>query len=879
VNDVTKKRQRKIYSDVLGHTVKTEILNWQGGSIYSTAVVNYNARDQLTSVKQFQGTEASGDFKEASMTYDGLGRLKTRNLPEQKADLSINGSTDHTTWAYNSDDTVQSITDARGITTIFGYNARHLLISITYPPAQSLPAGTPATSNVIYSYDARGNRTSMADVSGNNVNYNYDLLSRLLSETRQFAGLSGTYTLAYQYNLAGQVKMVTDQSSGTSFTYVLDRVGRLSTITSVGLGASAPLASNAQYRASRAPKQWAYGNGTVMNLAYNNRGLIAQYSLSGLKDPNGAARAEGSDYQYHADGQVKFASDFYGRSFSGISAHDKSYEHDQVGRLQVSLSAVEANDFLNNTYSGSLHGPAPYLQTYTHDAWNNLLSRDGSYWTETDNLQSQAYDAHNRNSAWSYDADGRLLSMNEPPPDELPFVPAQHIYDAAGRHVKNTQTTSRIMPLPGNPVWTTVTTVEASYDGDGQQYKRVENKQINSQQPTNETRFLLRSTVLGGQVITEYDGLGGRQKSYVYGGGALIMWSPSSGLAWRFTNPVTGDGRETDGLGRLTIDSYLDAEGVDVGAADPASDQGETSPPDPLPRAGAYAAYLPHSLGGSGRCSVDEMETPCALVNSLLAGAADEECPNDECTRYNANLNGGRGGYEHFHASADGRSFYLPSGVNWTGDGFTLPGGLRLSFVDGIPNRETSDSQNSVTENDPDILQGENNGDACGIVVKFKPGTVYPDLRLHDGMPLPNGPSTLPHPQTGQPLFGLGFSVSGWVNKGGIGRIGSDTMGKANPGNPGGKWTIDQETSSWIGASGRVLDEKETFSDIPLTVPYKAEGNTFSWYDHPGTTNTAANLDRFENHIVKVYRGKTVCEVKFHFIQHGHTIHWGAGLL
>jgi YD repeat-containing protein len=631
VNNVTKKRQRKIYNDVLGRTVKTEILNWQGGSVYSTAVMAYNARDQVQSIKQYQGTEASGVFQETSMTYDGFGRLKTRKVPEQKADATISGSTDHTTWVYNTDDTVQSVTDARGITATFGYNARHQLISISYPSPQNLPLGIPATSNTTYSYDAAGNRMSMSDAAGNTVTYNYDSLSRLLSETRQFAGLSGNYTLAYEYNLAGQVKTVTDQSAGTTFGYVMDNAGRVSTVTSTGLGASVPLASNARYRASGALKHSTYGNGTEINLVYNNRGLIAQYSLSGVKEFSGAARAEGSDFQYHADGQVKFASDFYGRSFSAISAHDKSYQHDQAGRLQVALSGVEANDYLNNIYSGPFHGPAPYLQSYTHDVWNNLIDREGYYWTEEELLDSQIYDAHNRNNAWSYDADGRLLSMNEPPPDELPFLPAQHTYDAAGRHVKHTQTTSRVMPLPGNPVWTMVSTVDASYDGDGQQSKRAETKQINSQQPTNQTRFFLRSTALGGHVITEYDELGGRQKSYVYAGGALITSSPSGGLAWRFNNPATADGRETDGLGRVTNSSYLDPEGVDTGGTDPANNQGEPPPPDPLPQAGAYAAYLPHSLGGSGRCSVDGMETGCALVDSLMDLGTDDQCLNNDC--------------------------------------------------------------------------------------------------------------------------------------------------------------------------------------------------------------------------------------------------------
>ena len=168
-------------------------------------------------------------FKEAWTTYDGFGRQKTSHVPEQKADPNISGSTGHTTWEYNPDDTVASVTDARGVTTTFGYNARHLLNSITY--SQNLPAGVPATANVTYAYDAAGNRTLMSDTSGNAVSYNYDPISRLTSEARQFAGLSGTYTLAYEYNLAGQVKTVADQTAGTSFSYAPDSAGRLLSVT------------------------------------------------------------------------------------------------------------------------------------------------------------------------------------------------------------------------------------------------------------------------------------------------------------------------------------------------------------------------------------------------------------------------------------------------------------------------------------------------------------------------------------------------------------------------------------------------------------------------------------------------------------------------
>lgn len=58
-----------------------------------------------------------------------------------------------------------------------------------------------------------------------------------------------------------------------------------------------------------------------------------------------------------------------------------------------------------------------------------------------------------------------------------------------------------------------------------------------------------------------------------------------------------------------------------------------------------------------------------------------------------------------------------------------------------------------------------------------------------------------------------------------------------------------------------------------------AEGNTFGFYDHPGGPQPKSGFERFENHLIKVYVGKTVCEAKFHFIQRRYTINWGPGLL
>ena len=167
---VAKRRQQKIYSDVLGRVIKTETLNWEGGTVYSATVNTYNVRDQVTLIREYAGPEGSPTHQDTTLTYDGYGRLQSRHVPEQNATAS-------TTWTYNADDTFQSVTDARGATATYGYNARR----INY----SAPAGITPTANAAFGYDAAGNRASMSDGSGS-TSYQYDSLLRLTSETRQF---------------------------------------------------------------------------------------------------------------------------------------------------------------------------------------------------------------------------------------------------------------------------------------------------------------------------------------------------------------------------------------------------------------------------------------------------------------------------------------------------------------------------------------------------------------------------------------------------------------------------------------------------------------------------------------------------------------------
>jgi YD repeat-containing protein len=245
LNGVTKKRQQKIYTDVLGRPIITESLNWDGaglngtgGTVYSSTKLTYNARDQIMVARQYAGPTSSTTFQEATRSYDGFGRLKTQHLPDQKVDVNNSASTDRTTWNYNNDGTLQSIIDPRGVITNFTYNARHLPTAIAFN-SSNIPSGANVVStiSIALAYDALGNRTSMSDGSGA-VNYHYDQLSRMDWEERTFAGLpsAGTFRLNYEYSLGGILKKVTDQRSGTSFTETLDKIGRVTAVSAIGLG-------------------------------------------------------------------------------------------------------------------------------------------------------------------------------------------------------------------------------------------------------------------------------------------------------------------------------------------------------------------------------------------------------------------------------------------------------------------------------------------------------------------------------------------------------------------------------------------------------------------------------------------------------------------
>ena len=424
--------------------------------MYAATTTEYNARDQATQIRQYAGPVTGSTFQDTVLSYDGYGRLSSRHVPEQNSGTA-------TVYAYNADDTVLTITDARGAITTHSYNGRHLLTQVAYSP----PTGVAATPTATFAYDGAGNRTSMSDGLGSK-SYTYDQLSRLMSETRVFTGV-GSFALSYDYNLASQLKKVTD-ASNTTINYGYDVAGRLSGVTGADMlvAGVSTYGSALQYRAWGALKQISVGSLSTA-FSYNSRVQTSNFNISGVVNEN---------YTYNSDGSLKFVQNTTDNNF------DRALSYDHAGRLTLASTGGAARQDT---------GAVPFYETFSYDPFNNLMQRETESWEDSSYADAGIFVNHRR-TGWGYDASGRIATIAN----------RTYAYDAAGR----TRTLSG-QTWNGSTYITSLT--ESDYDGDGKKVR--ENSGTTSFMTL---RYYLHSSVLGGAVVTELNSTGQKQTGYVY---------------------------------------------------------------------------------------------------------------------------------------------------------------------------------------------------------------------------------------------------------------------------------------------------------------------------------------------------------------------------
>jgi YD repeat-containing protein len=700
---IAKRRQQKIYSDVLGRPIKKEILNWQGGSVYSTVVTTYNVRDQVEQIREYAGAEGSGTYQDTTMAYDGYGRLQSKHVPEQ----AINTAT---VWTYNADDTVNTVSDARGAVTAFGYAGfnRHLVKTVTHTLT-----GSP-TLNVSFDYDAVGNRTSMTDGLGT-VTYTRNQLSQLTAETRAITGV-GSFTLNYTYGLDGQLSSITDPF-GAQVSYSYDKTGRLSAVTGANFASVSSYASGMQYRAWGALKSLTYGNSKTLALGYDRNLNVTNYEIPGVMKKG---------YQYYDDGRLKFTQDL----LTTNSKFDRLYKYDHLGRTTIALTGAEARG----------QGPTddrPYNETMAYDPMNHLTLRELRHWDRSDTTGNETY-TNNKRFGWQYDADGRLLSGN-----------GQYIYDAAGQ-----------ISTFGEP---NVYMTDQQLDGDGRRVKALQRSyNLNTNQWTTEKiTYYIYSSVIG-QLVSEVSAQGAKERSFVYAGSEVMAIQTTAGgqfVEWQHYDPSRGSHRSTGTQGSVGEIAEMDPMGADAGWMKPLIWPQPNSPGKLEPYYG-----VPELNGAFSGCVLDGVPVPC----DMLTNDNSVQCDGNHCGPILQEKVEKKTGkvIDHelskpFQAWVDGGSGYLPRNAVYVGKGrYTIPQLGELGA--GRFKRNHA----SVPNKDPKKIEGTGNSSNCSLSVSFESGTNY------EGNPgRTNGPGAIEY--DGTLNFGLGFTVTGYA-KGGIGRLGDD---------------------------------------------------------------------------------------------------------
>jgi YD repeat-containing protein len=538
------------------------------------------------------------------LTYDGYGRLKEQQTPAQTAP---------TQYLYNSDDTVLNVLDARGVVTTFAYNNRHLVTGISY----GSPAGITQTAPVSLSYDAAGNRTSLTDGSGNK-SYQYDQLSRLISETKQFTGLSGSYTLSYGYNLGGELTSVTDPT-GASISYGYDQTGRMTGVTGSSFAGVTSYATNMQYRAWGAVKSASFGDNSSLSASYNSRLLPTDFSIS---------NSISKHYEYNADGRLRYSRN------NGSGMFDRSYTYDHLGRVIEAASGPLARGEADTDQR-------PYNLSYEYDELSHLKQSVGRVWeTPHETNAGTGVYVNDKNTSWQYDVDGRLTNSGE----------TQYSFDAAGR----------------------VTTV-VGYEGDLQQTQVFDGlgvrTKLSSQQATHnqngttitetKTQFFVTSSVLN-QVVTELDQSGAKTRTFVYQGSQVLAWQQQTGstqtLAWEHRD-LSNASVNISGLAEGSNAAELEPMGMNAGAFHLIAPPPPQHPP--LVEARTYPGFADMVLGS--QCRVDGIDMPC----SMASGEATALCPPSGCRSLNLKTNR----VEYYHAYADGNEGYLAVNAEYTGNG------------------------------------------------------------------------------------------------------------------------------------------------------------------------------------------------------------------
>jgi len=567
--DEVNRQQTQIY-DALGRVSQVNVFKFDG-TLDSQRTITYNGLTTTTQVVDL----ATSETQITTQIFDGFGRLQSQHSPQQTPGKN-------TIYAFNPDNTLLRLTDARGASTTYSYNNRGMLTLKTV----NRPDGKPASGlTVTYAYDAAGNRTFMSDTSGTWTG-DYDAFSRIQDETRTFAGVPGTFTLTYRRNLFGQLTQIQDPF-GATFNFAHDASGALTSITGSGPNTVPTYVSQMSYLASGLPQLMQFGNGAAAHFVYYPSQNLKHYVVNGTTGSN----VQDYRYSYTPDRRVSQLTDNIDNNLN------RSFVFDHQGRLTEAHTGSSIGQNCDSV--DFIHVTTWYCESFQFDAFgnplvSNMISSVGS--TFGPFLPVNATYTNNRNTAWLYDDDGRPLTQD---------ANETNSYDAAG-HLVTTVNTNGLHGTAKQKI-----TIQTVFDGD-------DALAAQTTQTTTDltTKYFLRSSALNGAVVAEINPSGMELTSFVYANGTLVArnetpQAPSvPGTFWVHRDPVTGSEfrTSTPAVNISTQETQLDPLGRNFGLSGVGS---FITAAVGYPDVGAF-----YDL--SGGCTLDGWAIPCATLLSWI---------------------------------------------------------------------------------------------------------------------------------------------------------------------------------------------------------------------------------------------------------------------
>lgn len=399
--------------------------------------------------------DGAAEWYETTYTYDSLGLIEVTDPLGATVYEAAHDSRGRVVWTnaedrgtqdflYDNMDRTTSVVDAREHELAYTYDAAGRVLAVTADDGATLdlttyeydnhPGGAPATS----ACNTTGRLAQVVDEAGE-TNFCYDKRGRVIREGTTIDEHSGTELVTRTtFDKQDRVQSMT-HPDGTRLRYEYDEGGRAHRLTVRSNGTDYTLVSDAHYNAAGSLTQLAYGNGVVVDLAYDTR-------LRPFRTSTGGAGAGDFDLTLGLDSTGNVAS-----IDDAVGARSGSFTYDDWGRLTVAQGDFVSGNSLTYTYdprgnqssrSSTDASSSMNISAFEYsdaDAVHALtgIDRDGDGTTDetfdydaTGNLKTDG------SHAFRYDAFGMLVAV-----EELSGAPlAEYTYDYLQRRVASTYT-------------------------------------------------------------------------------------------------------------------------------------------------------------------------------------------------------------------------------------------------------------------------------------------------------------------------------------------------------------------------------------------------------------------------------------------------------